>query len=287
MKKHIDFNKQKELNDYLSKYVFDLDRLIALFKQGIPKGKNLHKRKKINGAFRNGRYLGAPGKDVYFALPYMKDADVIHVIRAMVEAFPFRPPSNHVGYAACVRYIYGCFDKQGCLLSNQHKNMMIEENEDWSLPNRFVDKFADECRIDNKNYGLVIYYEMKAHRIGDRIVITNDYSDKLEAMLDCYNKSQKLATKIKCWKHTFTPFYWAACYLENIDKKMAIKYHKKAVIYAEKFCPDARPGYREKMKHSLRYLKKHLSGGRRASFKRWLFSCSNRCIIKTRDNFIK
>ena len=284
MKKHIDDTKQKELENYLLECDVYADELCDMLKEGIPK--ELDGRKEFDGAFRKGLYLGSPGKDIYFNLPKLGMSEIRMVANAMAMAFPVVPPSDHIAYAACVRYIYGCFDKQGCLLSEGHKNMMSEMDEDWSLSDLFMSIFVEECKAQDKMYGVVIYHEMAGHRIRDRLVIENN-RDHIKPMLDHYNESQRIALQIDCLKHTFTPFYWGACYLEEFDPTLAIHYHKKAVKNMERYCPDTREGYKSKASHSIMYIKKNAPKNQWKEFKKWLYRCKNPCIIKSRRKFIK
>lgn len=231
--------------------------------------------------FRGGAYLGAPGKDLYFALPNLSDQEFNQVAKQLAALYPKKPPTNHVKWAACIRYVYGCFEKQGCLRSDDDKARMVEEDPDWSLPITFMEEVAKNFALNKQHYGLVIHYEMLAHRWGDRSIIKNNPSD-LETMLDLYRKAQELALRIKSWKHTFTPFFWAAGYLGEMNDPRAVDYYKLNLKMMEKYCPDARDGYREKVRTSLRYIKKHLSNsdwkGYYAKYKKF----NNRCLKKVR-----
>jgi hypothetical protein len=285
MKKHIDKHKQKELEIYLKSYNPDFDRLISLVKMGIKDTVN-KTDKPIIGAFREGLYLGAPGKDIYLALPLLDETQLKLLAKELSDCYPMKSPKGHVGYAACIRYIYGCFDKQGCLLSQSKLKMMIAEKEDWSLPDIFTGMLNDFFIKKNCYYGQIIYNEMKGHRTGDIILIEKNY--KLQnVMLNHYNTAQVLACKAKSWKHTFTPFYWAASYLEKYNIDLAIEYHVKNIKMMEKFCPDARPGYREKAIHSLSFLRKKMLPKEWASMSKWLKKCKNKCIKKIKMKFLK
>lgn len=232
--------------------------------------------------FRGGSYLGAPGKDIFFALPNMTDAEKSIVAKKLASLYPKKPPSNHVKWAACIRYVYGCFEKQGCQRSGADKKRMEKENTDWSIPMKFMEEVAAEFKTSKNKYGLIIHYEMLAHRIGDRSVIEKDES-KLPEMMKCYEKSQTMALRNKCWKHTFTPYYWAAGYLKLMNKKDdAVICYKKALKFMNKYCPDARPGYREKAKASLKYIKKHSSKSDWNSFYKWYKKSNNKCLKKVR-----
>ncbi len=230
--------------------------------------------------FRGGNYLGAPGKDIFFALPSLTDEQLIDLAHALADLFPSSPPNNHVRWAACIRYVYGCFEKQGCLRSKKDKKRMIGEDASWSLPMDFMNLVSKRFKRKKNLYGLVIHYEMKAHRIGDRAVIEND-PEKLPGMIRYYSKSYKLAQKIHSWKHHFTPWYWGASYYATMgDKENAIKYHWLNLQNMERYCPDARPGYREKALASIAYLKKHSSSKEWKGYANWIKRCRNKCLKK-------
>ena len=161
---------------------------------------------------------------------------------------------------------------------------MADENEDWSIPDRFMSLVYSYFNINNCQYGQIIYHEMKGHRIGDRLLISNNYRLQSE-MLDHYKKAQSLAVKNKSWKHTFTPFFWVASYFEKFDKLLAVKYHAKSLKMMEKYCPDARLGYRQKAIQSLRYLKRNLSKKEWGNTRKWLLKCKKKCLVKVRKQF--
>ncbi len=236
----------------------------------------------FNFGFRGGLYLGAPGKDISFILPHISDNEKDEIAAMLARLYPKKPPSNHVKWAACIRYIYGCFEKQGCLRSVKDKKRMVGENTDWSLPIDFMSRVAC-CFEDNKNrYGLVIHYEMLAHRHGDRAIIDNDKS-YLISMMQYYERSSKLASQIKCWKQMFTPFYWAAGYYKEIgEKRKSLDCYNKCIKRMEKYCPDAREGYREKVRTALKIIKKYSTNDDWRKFRRWYKKCRNKCLLKVK-----
>ena len=123
------------------------------------------------------------------------------------------------------------------------------------------------------------------HSVGDLILINRNPGLK-DKMLKHYLLSAEIAGKIKCLKHMFTPFFWMACYLERIDKQLAVKYHIKCLKRMEKFCPDHRPGYLEKGRHSVKYLRKNMakqiSKKEWKKFVEWLKKCKNKCVVKSK-----
>jgi len=172
MRKHKDTKKQKEYERYLLSYDMSFDDICKLVDNGIENKLKITYKSICAKAFRGGLYLGAPGKDIYFSFLWLSDEQLGLLAEKLAKQYPSKPPQGHLGYAACIRYIYGCFDKQGCLLSKWHKLMMKEENEDWSMPDKFTNLLNDYFKKNNCEYGQVIYHEMSGHRIGDRLFIT-------------------------------------------------------------------------------------------------------------------
>lgn len=273
MKLHVDEKKQAKVENYIDNYKIDFNQLLKLLECGIC-GKI--KKPHISYAFDNGNYTGFPGKDIYFALEWMTDEQQNIVAEKLAGCFPYKPPTDHVEFSACVRYLYGCFDKQGCLLSSEHKEIIAEM--DWCKSEEFMRKLIECFKKMQKDYGLVVSYEMLAHRIGDRILSAN--ANSVELMIKYYHLSHQLALKIKSLKHIFTSYYWCARYLENINPKLSIMYHEMNLKMMESYCPDTREGYVEKAKDSIEYLLKKLQGKELSEFKRWILQCHNKCITK-------
>ncbi len=271
MIKHKSAKKQNELDQFVKLYSMNQDDLVQLIKKGIrQKGETIPS---FQHAFRGGNYLGCPGKDIYFAILNGFDIDVLSI--HLSEIFPVVPPTDHVAVAACLRYIYGCFDKQGSLLSEKHEDIVFEN--DWKISMPFIrnlEKCFDKC--DN-NYGLLLSHEMMGHRYGDDAVVHEDKS-AIDEMLNCYISSQSLAKSSGSLKHMFTPFYWAAMYLDKLDDDLAKTYFLKTLKEMESHCPDSREGYKSKAMHSAKYILSHSSGKEKDQFKRWLMKCSNVCL---------
>ncbi|KKM06301.1 hypothetical protein LCGC14_1745400, partial [marine sediment metagenome] len=81
----------------------------------------------------------------------------------------------------------------------------------------------------------------------------------------------------------FTPLYWGAhYYYEMGDKKKAAKYHWQSLKNMEKYCPDARDGYREKAKISLEHLRKCLNSEDWEDVRKWFKHCKNKCLKKVK-----
>lgn len=235
---------------------------------------------------RNGLYIGAPGKDVYYVLPSLNQEQLNLLAIKTLSLFPERPPSNHVSYAAFIRYVYGCFEKQGCLRSKKDKQRMIEENEDWTLATNFMNLAAKHAEEQSKIYFLVLHYEMLGHRLGDRAIIEKKV-EILQAMEENYLKSQGLSKKIRSFKHMFTPYYWCAKYYAEMKiKDKALFYHKRNLKATEKYCPDSRDGYKEKTKDSILYLKNNLDLESWELMKKWLSKAKNVCLKKVSRRLI-
>jgi len=284
MRKHRSDKKESEIREYMLSYHMSFDDLLLLIKSGIENNLKSKRKPICLNAFRKGVYLGSPGKDIYMALSWMNEEQIAISANELAKHYPSKPPQGHLGYAACIRYIYGCFDKQGCLLSSWHRNIMKKQNEDWSKPRHFMNLVNINFKSSNCWYGQVLYNEMEGHRLGDHILISNDYFLK-DKMLFHYNMAHSIAVKIKSFKHTFTSMYWAASYLEYFDKKMAVEYHKKNLKFMEKYCPDSRPGYKEKATHSLKYIYAYLNKNEKDDYKKFLKHLKNKCLVKVKNNF--
>lgn len=276
MCKHTSVEKQEEVNGFILSYDMSVGRLIKLVNLGIRQKKDVVSS--VRGAFREGNYLGCPGKDIYWGL-HKLNPDVNLLAIALASVFPSKPPSDHVAIAACLRYIYGCFDKQGSLLSKQHEK--IVSNNDWRSSLPFIRSLEEKFQSSGNIYGLLISHEMEGHRLGDDFVVNADPSI-LPEMIDRYEKSQSLARQAGSMKHMFTPFYWAACYLERHDADKAREYHWKNLEMMEAHCPDTRDGYQSKASHSWRYIVSQSNKKERKGLSRWLKGCSNKCIKKLR-----
>lgn len=266
---------------YNGKTDISFDQIKEMASAGIVGVVKKGKIGRFSFAHDRGMYLGSPGKEIFFSLPSLSDDQMSLVVSALASHYPLKPPGNHVKWAACIRYIYGCFEKQGCLRSKADKKRMVQEDVDWNLPNKFMSLLKDEFERRGCKYGLILWHEMYAHRIGDRAIIENDPS-KLDEMLFNYERSQKLALATKSWKHTFSPYYWAASYFYEIgDADNCIKFHKKSLSMMNKYCPDAREGYREKAKTSLKHLKHTMNN---AEWKKWYNGfrkkATNKCLRK-------
>jgi len=195
-----------------------------------------------------GGYLGSPGKEIYLCLPTMSIDEKKEIAFLLASHYPSRPPGDdHVRWAACIREFYG-IAPPGYLLS---KN----KTAGWELPDEFMQYLKNAFQELGCQYGMVIWHEMYAHRFGDRAIVEKD-PHYLNGMIAHYNETKQIAVKIKSWKHTFTPFYWAAYYFEKVeDISNCVKYHKKTLHMMNKYCPNSRGGYKQKALSSYKKLK--------------------------------
>jgi hypothetical protein len=213
-------------------------------------------KKTVNNAIYGGIYIGSPGRDIYYMLPYLSKKQIEEVVCMVEKTFPRDPPSNHVNVGMFVRFVYGQFEKQGILRSEKDFERMKREELEWSSSRSFLKLLYDKLEENNNFYGMSILCEMEAHRLGDEAVLNKDV-EKLDKMEEYYNKSVKLAHKCKSHKQMFTPYYWCYEYFRKYkEKKKALSYAYLTIENASKYCPDARPGYITKLYSCLKYIKK-------------------------------
>ena len=234
----------------------------------------------MKGAFNGGDYLGRPGKDIYFALPKLDEDQFNQVAERLSLQFPHEPPNNHVGYAGCIRYIYGQFEKQGILRSEDDLKRMQGEDIDWDLPRKFMCALKDKFLEQKNFYGLCIYYEMEAHRLGDEAFLNNN-NEKREEMEVCYLESVLYAQQCKSLKQLFTPYFWCFKYYARLgDHKKALDYVLKTLEQMEKHCPSSKQGYLVKAMDCSSYLKKHHATEWRKMLIYYRENSKNDCIRK-------
>jgi hypothetical protein len=264
------------------------ETLIDLVSRGVPKKqvKGIQLRdcegfKSIPGAMHNGLYIGSPGKDIFLMLPYLSDKQMEDVSDLLSGEFPYDPPSNHVNTAACIRFIYGQFEKQGTLRSDKDFKRMKKDIPDWTLPRKFISMLKNNFKEKENYYGLSILAEMEGHRLGDEYRIYKDIKYLKNMELE-YVESVNYAYKCKSYKQMFTPYFWAAMYfIKCKNREKALKYCKLTIDNAEKYCPDSRPSYVDKLFKCLDYIRKK-------DKKKWSKYCKNlrktsknRCLKKT------
>jgi len=211
----------------------------------------------MKGAFNGGDYLGRPGKDIFFALPKLNEEQFNKVVNQLSLRFPYDPPNNHVGYAGCIRYIYGQFEKQGILRSEGDLQRMQGEDIDWSLPRKFMCALRDKFLEQKNYYGLCIYYEMEAHRLGDESFLNNDKYKRAEMEM-YYLKSVEYAHKCNSVKQMFTPYFWCFKYYARLgDYDKASYYVLMTLEQMEQHCPSSKQGYLVKAMDCAKYMKQH------------------------------
>ncbi len=242
--------------------------------------KRLNDCKCIKNADYKGIYVGSPGRDIYHMFPYLDNKQMNEIVDMVVEKFPKIPPGNHVNVGAFIRFVYGQFEKQGVLRSEKDFKRMKKEKLDWKSSRIFLELLYVKLQKDDNFYGMSILCEMNAHRIGDEAIINKD-KNKLKKMEKEYNKSVGYAHKCKSYKQLFTPYYWASQYFSKF------KYVKKALFYsyltvdaAEQYCPDARPGYIDKILDCVLYIKKHDEQGWKIFYNNYSKNAENKCVKK-------
>ena len=231
--------------------ILSFKQIQNLIKQGIGPAK-------YDGALKGANYLGNPGKDIYFWLQSQPVKEEIKVVATQLSKhFPSSPPHNPIEYGACIRYIYGMFEKQGVLRSKNDKKRMIKEQQSWEQSESFVRYLCESLKSNNNYFGLALLSEQIAHRLGDKAVMKNDISF-LDEMEKQYRLAYKYAMSCNSKKHLMTSYYWAGRYFAEMGQKdRAIQFYRKAVKAANQYCPDARKSLRDKIVDELKYLKKH------------------------------
>jgi len=236
-------------------------------------------KKAIKGAEYDGIYVGSPGRDIYYMLPYLTDEQINELSVVINNKFPKTPPSNHVNVAAFVRFVYGQFEKQGVLRSDKDFERMKKEKIDLTLSRKFLSLLFNRFEVDCNFYGMSILSEMEAHRLGDEATLHNDVS-KLDDMEKKYKKSVEYAFKCNSYKQLFTPYYWAFKYfLKFKDMHRASKYAFLTIKNADKYCPDARPGYVTKLSDCVVYIRKYDADKWKAFYNKYKNS-KNKCVKK-------
>lgn len=204
---------------------------------------------RVDEAFSKGLYAGRPGVDIANALPYLNDKQMNQIAFLMAKGYPKEPPLDHVGYAVCIRYIFGVVEKNGSLRSDV-------DSRDWEISNKFLFKFLKCLESDKNYYGQCIYYEMAAHRLGDLAVINNDIS-LLNKALDHYRKSNYFSLKCSSYKNIFSSIYWGAEYLNKMNDPRSIDWAMESLHLMEQYCPSNRYGYKAKAYAAMKIIYKN------------------------------
>ena len=244
----------------------------------------------VEGAMYGGIYVGSPGKDIFLMLPYLSDKQMKEISIKIKDLFPKIPSTNHVNVAACIRYVYGQFEKQGILRSRKDFKRMKKKRPDWLLSRKFLKLLYEELQKDNNFYGLSILCEMEGHRLGDEAVINKD-KNKLKEMERTYNKSVKFAYKCESYKQMFTPYYWSAVYFSKFKEvEKSLYYYKLTFEQVDKYCPDTRDSYVYKIARAARYIRDKDKDNWNNFKKKYKRNANNKCVkklFKELDMFIK
>ncbi len=261
------------------------DLLLQMISWGVP-SKVPKAPGPIDGSFNGGKYLGAPGKDIYQFLPELTDKQMDEVADCLAESWKTKTGA-HVGPAACIRYIYGQYDKQGTLLSPEALKDMKKNPPDWTLARKFITILRQKFIEKDKPYGVCIICEMEGHRLGDEALLDHNNPDKLNEMEKVYLESVKYAHICGSMKQTFTPYYWAAMYfIQAGDNERASRYTGLTMEEAEKYCPDSRESYVDKIAHCIEYITQHQEPiPMRRWIRRWRTRAENPVIKKALKRF--
>jgi len=239
-----------------------------------------YKKKSIKDAEYGGIYIGSPGRDIYYMLPYLSEEQFEEVANIIVDRFPKDPPGNHVNVGMFFRQVYGQFEKQGVLRSDKDLKRMKKEKLDWNLSKKFIELLHDKFEKNNNFYGLSILYEMEAHRVGDKAILNMDI-DMMDKMEKFYLESVRYSHKCNSYKQMFTPYYWCFEYFKKYGtKKKALLYAHLTIEAADKHCPDARPGYVTKLSSCIKYIRKK-NKDKWNSFYKTYKNSKNKCVKKT------
>jgi hypothetical protein len=252
-KSHITY---KQLLEIVSWGIFSMD-----MKGNSVSDKRLEKIKKMDGAIYDGVYVGSPGRDIYYMLPYLNNKEMREVASLLSGCFLNSPPRTYANIAACLRFIYGQFEKQGSLKSDKYFKKMKENKPVWDLSIKFLKELEEELKIVNNYYGLAMLYEMKAHRLGDEAVLNED-TKKLNEMEQMYLKVIDFADKSNSYKHMFSIYYWASEYFRKFgETDKAVKYGKlsikNACRYYRKYFPNGEAYYSKRLSNTFYYIRKY------------------------------
>jgi hypothetical protein len=170
----------------------------------------------IEYAIDGGIYMGCPGKEIYYSLPFFNLEEKDQLIVLILNAFPMGT-GRSVHLSLFWRYLYGMFDKWGCLndredVLGKFKNSPV----DWSLYFDFVERFLSAAEGKNP-YAYIIASEMYAHRLGDQYLI-NQKKVYFKQMIEMYDKTISLSTQLSVAKNSFSAPYWCCIYLFKMKK---------------------------------------------------------------------
>ena len=158
---------------------------------------------------KSGVYSGQPGREVF---EFVSSAESPKRVRAVAKAVASAIPSSYGGRASnlstFLRYVYGCGEKNGVLLSFEQCDRWKREGRDWSRIHQFMLQVCSFLERFRNTYGLVICREMMAHRLADEAVILGD-PDRMERAIDGYEWVTSAAESISALKNIYSSRYWA------------------------------------------------------------------------------
>ena len=260
------------------------EELLELISWGIPRQldkekERIQKHKKIQNAFYGGHYVGAPGRDIKVLLPFLNYIQLQEIANELSNQYPLISKGNHIGYSACIRYIYGMEDSRlGLLQSKEYCKTKKEKGLDWEVADKLIKLLENNFIKKNNHYGLCILYEMKAHRLGDKFIISGNkkFAKKMEQL---YVNSQKKSQLCNSYKHKFSPYFWAAKYFEQFKMEKKMLYYANLCITAANETPAAKESYANKIMSCFLMFKKTLDKKQWYNFyKQWKRKAKNRAI---------
>lgn len=220
--------------------------LITLLSRGILNRKFQH-LEPLDFGHENGLYIGCPGKELYFYLKNNNNEKELELISDVVcDLFP-EERVRSTNLTAFLRYSYGMWNKNGCLLSEDQKQQLIQQKPDFSLTHRFVDLLLSKMELKNKCYGVIITKEIKAHRLADEAII-NKNKKLFKRAINIYDWCIEESLKRNIIKNICSGKYWASRYMLEFGKN-----DEKAIEYAISFLNDIvkyncpRNGYNSKV----------------------------------------
>jgi len=252
----------EELLKIVSWGIFSMDMVGGVQVKNVDGKLERCRSKNIKNAMHLGVYIGSPGKDIYMMLPYLNNDQMGKVAVKLSDHFPKAPPRNYGNVAACVRFIYGQFEKQGILRSKKDFKRMKKEKIDWLLPRKFLKLLYKELEKKKNYYGMTMLCEMEAHRLGDESILNNS-KKKLEEMEKMYLMTIKYAFECKSYKHLFSMYYWASEYFREFGKtEKAVEYCKisikNASKYYRKYFYNGEGYYSKRFRKSYQYIRENI-----------------------------
>lgn len=212
---------------------------------------------------------GKVGTDIFNFIQKANEEEMKIVSDSLALIFPTtayiqrNPQISHTPVCLLVRNIFGTLFKNGTLLDVMHPDRKdaykfnCERIKDWEKSFIFSNMLEKSFIEKNNQYGLVILYEMLAHRYGDLATFSEAEERKLniEKMCQFYEKSYETCCVNKLVKQMFTPWYWGSLYLAKLgEKEKAIDWFKMFHKLADKYM-SSRESYLNKFNLSLSVMK--------------------------------